>query len=151
MYKRWSPCLVLCKDCEWRIIIPSVDLTESFASILMVFPLLSSNEYISHLLCCEGILVLLWWLCHFSFRPYSLYCCNCGLALFRSCYSNFLFWYVRYSSAFSILFFSWWEGVVTERSKKDETMLTVNFPGMDDWWCSWMNKPRVCMLFCYWM
>eukprot|EP00258_Populus_trichocarpa_P036288 XP_024452307.1 uncharacterized protein LOC7461980 isoform X2 [Populus trichocarpa] len=23
---------------------------------------------------------------------------------------------------------SWWEGVVTERSKKDETMLTVNFP-----------------------
>lgn len=28
--------------------------------------------------------------------------------------------------------FSWWEGEITEKSKKDEPMVTVNFPGMYD-------------------
>jgi len=31
----------------------------------------------------------------------------------------------------SSLNFSWWEGVITEKSKEDETMLTVRFPGMN--------------------
>ena len=28
--------------------------------------------------------------------------------------------------------FSWWEGVVTEKSKKDETSFNVHFPGTSD-------------------
>ena len=31
---------------------------------------------------------------------------------------------------FVYLSFSWWEGVVTEKSKKDETSITIHFPGM---------------------
>jgi len=31
------------------------------------------------------------------------------------------------------IFFSWWEGVVVERSKKDGNTLTVQFPGMYNW------------------
>lgn len=33
---------------------------------------------------------------------------------------------------FIYLAFSWWEGVVIEKSKKDETSFTVHFPGMHD-------------------